>query len=503
MNRQIRQLGVALLVLFALLFVQLNRVQVYQAEELTSNPLNTRRVVRDFGQRRGQVVTADGVVIAESVDVEGRFARERRYPHGDLYAHITGYFSFEFGATGVERSYNNELAGRTEGQRFESFFDFFGDGDVSGDVHLTIDSELQEVAAAALGNRRGSVVALDPRTGAVLAFHSWPTFDPNTISTVDLNAARAAKEALDADTDIPLLTRAHREVFPPGSTFKVITSASALETGRATATAPVFPEIVAYELPLTDVTLQNFGGNTCGGDLATSLARSCNTSFAELGAEYLGPDLMTETAERFGFNDTPPFDIPLTVESRFPTDYGIVLGQSDANPPADIVEGSSLLAQAAIGQYDVRASPLQMALVAAGVANDGEILAPHVVDRVTDSAGGQVIEQVTPELWRRAVSPDVARATADLMVGVVEGGTATSLARSGLVIGAKTGTAEIVADSPTSDTHAWIIAFGGLPENPPELAIAVMVEAVPGGGQQTGGAVAGPIAAAIIDAHFG
>ncbi len=503
MNRQIRQLGVALLVLFAILFVQLNRVQVYQAEELTSNPLNTRRVVRDFGQKRGQIVTADGIVIAESVDVEGRFARERRYPEGRLYSHITGYFSFEFGATGVERSYNDELAGRTDGQRFDSFFDFFGDGDISGDVHLTIDSELQRVAANALGDRRGSVVALDPRTGAVLAFYSWPTFDPNTISTVDLTAARAAKEALDDDANIPLLTRAHREVFPPGSTFKVITTASALETGRATATAPVFPEVVAYELPLTNVTLQNFGGNPCGGDLASSLARSCNTSFAELGAEYLGPDLMTETAERFGFNETPPFDIPLTVESRFPTDYGIVLGQSDANPPADIVEGSSLLAQASIGQYDVRATPLHMALVAAGIANQGEILAPHVVDRVTDSAGGEAIERVAPALWRRAVSPDVARATADLMVGVVEQGTATTLARSGLVIGAKTGTAEIVADSPTSDTHAWIIAFGGLPENPPELAIAVIVEAVPGGGQQTGGAVAAPIAAAVIDAHFG
>lgn len=503
MNRQIRQLGIALLLLFTLLFARLNQVQVFQAEELTSNPLNTRRVVRDFGERRGQIITADGVVVAESVDVEGRFARERRYPLGPDYAHVTGYFSFEFGATGVERSYNNELAGRTDAQRFESFFEFFGDGDISADVHLTIDSELQAAAINALGQRRGSVVALDPRTGAVLAYHSYPTFDPNSISTVELVAARAAKEALDDDESIPLLTRAHREVFPPGSTFKVITTAAALESGRATPTSPVFPEVVDYQLPLTEVSLRNFGGNPCGGTLASSLARSCNTSFAELGAEYLGPDPMIQAAERFGFNAVPPFDLPLTAASRFPTDYGAVLAQSDTTPPADIVEGSSFVAQAAIGQYDVRATPLQMALVAAGVANGGEIMAPHVVDRVTDSDDGRLLDDVGSELWQRALAPDVAAVTADLMVGVVESGTASALARPGLVVGAKTGTAEVAADSPTGDTHAWIIVFAGLPESPPEFALAVVVEAVPGAGQQTGGGVAGPIAAFVMDAHFG
>ena len=445
-------------------------------------------------------MTADGVVVAESFDVDGRFARERRYPLGPDYAHVTGYFSFEFGATGVERSFNNELAGATDGQQLESLLDVFGDGDVSGDLHLTIDSELQRAAINALGRRQGSVVALDPRTGEVLAYHSFPTFDPNLLSTVDLDAAREAKQVLDDTAGTPLLTRAHREVFAPGSTFKVITAASAVETGRATATTPIFPEVVDYELPLTEVSLQNFAGQPCGGDLATSLARSCNTAFAQLGAEFLGPTLLTETAERFGFNEVPPFDLPLAVASRFPDDYGAVLSQSDQVPPADIVEGSSLLAQAAIGQFDVRATPLQMALVAAGVANGGEIMEPRVVDRVTDSADGRVIEQAEPELWRRAVTPNVAQTVADMMVGAVEQGTASSLARDGLNIGAKTGTAEVSADSATDDTHAWIIAFAGPLEAPPELVLAVIVDAVPGGGQQTGGAVAGPIAQAIIDA---
>jgi len=503
MNRQIRQLGVALLVLFALLFARLNWVQFYSSDELTADPLNSRRIVRDFGQQRGNIVTADGVVIAESVEVEGEFDRERRYPHGPLYSHVTGYFSFNFNATGVERSYNDELAGHSATQRFESFFDFFGDGDVSADVHLTLDSDLQEAAANALGNRRGSVVALDPRTGAVVAFYSWPTFDPNLLSATDIASADAAKKALDDATGEPLLTSAHRQVFPPGSTFKVITASSALENGVATATNPVFPEVVSYELPLTTVSLQNFGGGLCGGDLATSLARSCNTSFAQLGAEYLGPDPMIATAERFGFNDTPPFDIPLMAESRFPDEYGIQLGLSDQVPPAPIVESSSSLAQAAIGQFDVRATPLQMALVAGGIANGGNIMEPHVVDRVTDSDGGGLLDQVAPRVWRQALAQGVAATTADMMVGVVETGTGQLLARSGLRVGAKTGTAETNALAGSEDTHAWVIAFAGPANGELELALAVIVEAVPGGGQQTGGAVAGPIAAAMIDAHFG
>ena len=315
--------------------------------------------------------------------------------------------------------------------------------------------------------------------------------------------ARASKEALDVAEGEPLLTSAHRQVFPPGSTFKVITAASALENGVATPSSPVFPEVVSYQLPLTEVSLQNFGGSVCGGDLARSLARSCNTTFAKLGAEYLGPDPMVATAERFGFNDAPPFDIPLTAASRFPDDYGIQLGQSDQNPPAPIVEGSSLLAQASIGQFDVRATPLQMALVAAGIANDGDIMAPHVVDRVTDATDGELLAQVGAELWRQAVVPEVAVTTEAMMIGVVQNGSAQSLARNNLTIGAKTGTAEVNTFSGAEDTHAWVIAFAGPRDGEPELALAVIVEAVPGQGQQTGGGVAAPIAASLIDTHFG
>lgn len=503
MNRQIRQLGVALLVLFAILFIRLNQVQVFEAEELTANALNTRRVIRDFGQRRGVITTADGVVIAESVDVEGRFSRQRRYPKGPLFAHVTGYFSFEYGATGIERSYNDELAGHTAEQRFESFFDFFGDGDTSGDVMLTIDAELQQVAANALGERAGSIVALDPRNGEVLAFYSWPTFDPNAVSSTNLEVARSAKLELDGAPGNPLLTRAHREVYPPGSTFKVITAASALENDRVTPTEPVFDTVVDYQLPLTNVMLRNYGGFECGGDLAAVLAKSCNTAFAELGGEYLGPVLMSNTAERFGFNEQVPIDLPLAATSRFPTDYGAVLGETDVVPPAPLVEGTSLLAQAAIGQYDVRATPLQMAVTVAGIANDGRAMEPHLMATVFDAADGGLVSETSPRQWRQVLSPEVASVVGDLMVGAVTDGTASSMSRSGLRIGAKTGTAEVAAGVGDQDTHAWIIAFAGPDGAQPELAIAVLVEAVPGAGQQTGGRVAAPIAAALVDHVFG
>lgn len=499
MDRQIRQLGAALLILFTILFIRLNQVQVYQSSELTANPLNARRVIRDFGQPRGDIVTADGVVIATSQEAQNsQFARRRSYPKGSDYAHITGYFSFEYGATGVERSYNDSLSGNTEQQRLESFFDFFGDGEISGDVILNIDSRIQTAAINALGQRNGAVVAIDPKTGAVLAFHSWPTFDPNGLSDVDLNIARRAKLALDDDEQTPLLTRAHRELYPPGSTFKVITAAAALESGRISETDPTFEEVTHYRLPLTNFDLSNYGGRMCGGQLAETMAKSCNAAYAEMAAEYLGPEPIVDMAQRFGFNQSAPFDIGLSADPVFPTDYGKALSQSPKVAEVSIYEASSLLAQAAIGQYDVKATPLSMALVAAGVANDGKIMQPHVVSHVLDAGTKKQVDSVRPKLWLQTTSASTAQRSAALMVEVVENGTATLLRRPGYTIGAKTGTAEV--GSETGDSHAWIIAFAGKENEDAQIAVAVLVEAVEGAGQQGGSVVAGPIAASVIDA---
>lgn len=513
MNRPIRQLGAALLVLFALLFARLNYVQFYAAEDLTSNGLNSRRVIRDFGQRRGAIITQDGLVIAESVASQGRFARERQYSNGRLFAHITGYFSFEYGATGVERYYNDDLAGQSDEQQFASFWDFFGDGDASGDVVLTINSQLQQVAAQALGQRRGTVIALDPRNGEIKAYYSFPTFDPSTVSMTDLDSARQAKLFLDKEPERPLLTRAHREVYPPGSVFKIVTAAAALESGLIGPNAPVFAETDGYRLPLTNFDLSNYGGRSCGGSLVEALARSCNTTFAEIAAEYLGPEPIISVAERFGFNETPPIDLPLAATSRFPTDFGDPLSVSEKNPDVSIYESTSLLAQAGIGQYEVAASPLQMAIVASAIAYDGAIAYPHVMSAVLEASetpgGGRILHRFTPTIWRKPISTQVADRLEEMMVAVVTNGTARTLQRPGLRIGAKTGTAQTNIDATNSqagareDTHAWMVAFAGPQDGKAELVVAVMVEAVPGGGQQTGSGVAGPITAAIIDAYFG
>ena len=486
MNRQIRLLGVGLLVCFAALFVQLNNIQLYGQERLEENPLNTRDIIRDFGESRGIIATSDGVVVARSVEVGGQLQRQREYPEGDLYAHITGFFSFDFGADGVEETYNDELAGRTVEQQFGSFADLFKDSDTSGNLELTIDSRVQEAARDALAGRRGSVVALDPRDGSLLALYSNPSYDPNPISSTDLDAARAAREALLADPENPALARSYRERFAPGSTFKVVTAGAGLDSGLVTTSEPVFPFTDQYTPPLTTVPIRNFGGSTCGGPLAEILVVSCNTAFAEMGAEVLGPEIMIDSAEAFGFNAAHPIDLPDPATSVFPTDFE---------------QDTPRLAQASIGQNDVAATPLQMALVAASAANQGLIQRPHVMGEIRDQ-DGRLIDEWQPSSWRAPLKPSDAETLRLLMIDVVERGTATAMQIPGFEIGAKTGTAQtnVGADSGEEDTHAWLIAFGGEPGEPPEVVVAVVLEAVPGGGQQTGGVDAAPIARAVMEA---
>ncbi len=213
MNRQIRLVGLGLLVCFTVLFVQLNRLQVFERSELEENPLNTRDIVRDFGEPRGDILTIDGEIVATTVDVGGQLRRERQYPFGELFAHVTGYFSFDFGADGVERIYNDELAGQTAGQQFGSFADLFRDNDTTGDLVLTLDATVQEAAQVALGDRNGSVVVMDPRDGSIVALWSFPSYDPGPLSGTDLAVARAAREALLDDPAKPDLARSYRERY--------------------------------------------------------------------------------------------------------------------------------------------------------------------------------------------------------------------------------------------------------------------------------------------------
>lgn len=498
MNKRITRLGIGLLFCYTALFVQLNRVQMFGARRLERNPENFRSVERDFDRPRGIIATADGIVVARSELTPGAtFERARTYPEGDLFAQVSGFFSLEFGADGVEDTYNAELAGTTSRQHYRTLSDLLVDRDRSGDVILTLRRDVQVAAKAALGARKGSVVLLDPSTGGVIALWSWPSYDPNVLSSQDLSAARQARAALLADDSGPLLSRAFRERFPPGSTFKVVTAASGLESGRVRIDQPVYPPSAGYVPPASSQPIGNFGGVTCGGALAEAMIVSCNTAFAQMGAETVGPEFMIRGAAQFGFNSRPPFDVAGAAVSAFPTDFGVRL--SGDGGPRSVYENSAALAQSSIGQNDVAASPLQMALVAAAVANDGVVASPHVVAEVRD-AEGKVLRRVQPGPWRTAVSPTTAATLRSSLQDVVAKGTARGLALPGFTIGAKTGTAQLADDG---STNAWVIGYAGPNGKPPSVAFAVLVEADPSAGQQTGGAVAVPVALAVLRAALG
>lgn len=498
-NQPLRHVLAVLMLCFAALFVQLNRIQYFQADDLREHPDNTRTIQRNFSRDRGPISTADGQVVALSVPVDGPLEQRRTYPEGPLYAHTVGYLSFNLGAQGVERAYSDDLIGQSTAFQFSNLSDMLSGQEPIGEVVLTLRHDLQTIARDQLGERNGSVVALDPRTGAVLAMWSYPSFDPNPLAGLDGAAVNSAYQDLLAAEGNPLRAKAYRDIYFPGSTFKVVTAAAALATNTVTLTDPVFPVASSYIAPLTTRPLRNFGGSACGGNLIELLRVSCNTGFAELGAELLGPDRLSATAQGFGFNVVPPLDIPGSVASRFPTDYGEQLQAPSADIPVGVYENTPLLAQTSIGQNDVSATPLQMALVAAGIANNGEILEPRVVAEIKDRTGS-VVRTIEPERWQRAVSADVALDLREAMVNIVETGTARSAAVPGIEVGAKTGTAQLGTEPPKS--HAWMIAFAGPPGRTPELAIAVLIEGTEGASEQTGGRVAGPIVAALIQAYF-
>ena len=482
MNRQIRGLGVVLFVLFSALFVQLNWLQVIDAHSLNNNPVNSRAAVRDFIQPRGVIQTADGAILAQSVPSNDSFKLQRQYPQGDLFAHVTGYFSFTYGKEGAERSFNDELTGHVSGGGFNPK-DLLLPKDKTANVTLTVSKSLQQVASDALGQRKGAVVALDPRNGAVLAMVDYPSYDPAVLSSHDQDAVRQAWTSMNADPQKPLLPQTYRERFFPGSSFKVVTAATALATGTATLTQPIYPNLT--ELPLPNAggqTLANFGGERCGGPLPEALRVSCNTAFGQLGLD-LGGQKLTAGAEAFGFNKVPPLDLPFGASSAFP-------------PASDFVQDKPALAKSAIGQQDVTATPLQMALVAAGIGNNGVIMTPHVLGEVRDT-DGNVVKKYDPKPWLTAVPAGVANSVRDMMVNVVNAGTGTAARIPGITVAGKTGTAQ----TGNNTSHTWFISFA--PAEAPRVAVAVIVENQPNVSEATGGVVAAPIAQAVMRAALG
>ncbi len=493
---------------YLVLFAQLNNLQFFSADELNAHPSNSRPLVADFGAPRGEIRAADGTVLARSIELDdGAFARRREYPLGPLFSEATGFFSFDSGSDGLERTWDDELRGERNALE-DGLRELLGGASTTADITTTLSVDVQTAARDALGERPGSVVVLDPQSGAVLSLWSWPPYDPNPLASTNTAEARRARSALLADPSNPLLPRTTRELFFPGSTFKVVTAAAALDAGVVDLDSPIFATTESYTPPLTNNPLSNFGGAQCGGPLRDLLRRSCNAGMAQLAVELLGADPLVETARDFGFGSVPPIELPDVVASVMPDDFGADLGRSvevapdllaqlDEIPEVPLTDDIPSLAQAAVGQFDVKATPLQMALVAAAIANDGEVPSPHVVQSVVDSEGS-VIHEADLDPWRRAMSQETSIELRGVMLEVVESGTAQSMAIDGLIIGAKTGTAQIGAD--IESTHAWVIAFAGDRVDRPAVAIAVIVEADQAVGEQTGGRVAGPVAREVLEA---
>jgi penicillin-binding protein A len=475
MTRQVRRLAITMLVLFGALFVNLNVITLIQADSLANHPANRRIIVREYAIERGPIVV-DEEPIASSTPSDGELKHLRTYADGPLWSHLTGYYSVVLGRSGLEAAVNEDLTGRPTEVVAQNLGTLLYGADRPGNaVLLTASGRVQRAARDALAGREGAIVVVDTRTGAVLAHHAQPAFDPGPLSSHDRATIDAAWQELLADPARPLVDRAIRETYPPGSTFKLIVTAAALERGIEPETA--FPDEEAYDVPLTSADIRNFDRSTCTGggtvDLATAFRLSCNTVFARLGVE-LGEDELRQQAERFGFNRTIPYELAVA-DSVFPSDLDV---------PS--------LAQSAIGQRDVRATAMQMALVAAAIVNGGQLVRPHLIENVRDPEGRLVRGPVgapwtDPAPGGRAISERTARLLRGLMIAAVEDGTGRRARIDGVVVGGKTGTAQTGRDS----TLAWFVGFAD-----DRYAIAVVVPDV--GDDTTGGRIAAPIARDVL-----
>lgn len=481
MNSPIRRLAVVVFLMFASLLVSTTWIQFVQVDELRDQPANRRTLLSTYSRDRGPILV-EGTPVAQSEPTNDQLRRIRTYPQPELFAHVTGYFSFIYGAGGgLEQAMNAELSGTSDILFYRRLVDLVTGTEPRGAaLETTIDPRVQQAAAEALGDRRGAVVALDPRTGAILAMVSHPTYDPNRLSSHQLGSVQDAWVELNEDPGRPLINRAIAgDLYPPGSVFKLVVAAAALESGRYNPDS-VLEAPLRYTLPGTSTELPNFNGASCGeNDEATlfdSVRISCNTSFAWL-ANQLGSETLDAQASAFGFGEE--LDIPMDVTpSRYP---------ADADDPQTALTG--------IGQYDVRVTPLQVAMISAAIANGGEVMQPYLVQTVRDQ-DLDPIRRTEPESLGNAVSSTTAGQLSEMMVAVVEQGSGQAAAVPGVSVAGKTGTAEFGS---SGAAHAWFTGFA--PAEDPRIAVAVLVESASDDWTgETGGVVAAPIARAVLEA---
>ncbi len=490
MNKPIRVLSVFCLLLFVALMVNVTYLQYFRAGELNQDPRNRRVIDAAFSRDRGPIVV-DSTAVAQSVPTDTRYEFQREYPDPEVYAHVTGFFSF-YSQTGIEQTQNQVLSGDDPRLFVNRLVDLVSNSSAEGGrVQLTINPAAQQAAYdafRALGeDTRGAVVALEPSTGKILALVSLPTYDPNPLASHDLTAASGAYDELDQREDEPLLNRSIATRLPPGSTFKIVTAAAAIEDGLIDGVDDMVPGGSSYQLPLTEgeTGLIDNGGRSCGEtevSFTQSLEQSCNTTYLQL-ADELGVDKLTETAEAFGFNSSYLDDLQPQAESVYPGPKG----EDDPDAAQTALTG--------IGQWNVAATPLQMAMVAGGIANSGVVMKPYLVDQVL-SPDLAVLSRTDPREFSRATSARTADIISEALVNTVSRGTATPAQIPGVEVAGKTGTAENCDGCPN---YAWFVSFA--PADDPQVAVAVMVQnSSTSPDDIAGGRLGGPVAKAVMEA---
>jgi len=478
MNRPIRLMAGFLAVLLFALLINITVIQVFQASNYRDHVGNQRNLLAEYGRERGPILVGNDPV-ARSVVTGNTLMYQRTYSQGPLLAPVTGFYSLVYGATGLERTENQVLTGRSDlffVDRIQQLF--AGRRPQGGAVTTTINDAAQLAAFNGLGTKVGAVVAIEPATGKILASVQSPSFDPNVLTSHDPTAIRAYYNTLLANPAKPLLNRPIVGLQPPGSTFKLVVTAAALASGQYTADS-VLPGPAVYQLPNSTHLLHNWTGKACGPGsrvtLRQALAISCNTAFAWLGVQ-LGAPALQHQAELMGFN----------------TGFAIPLHAATSVFPEQLDKPQTALS--AIGQYDDRATALQMAMVAATIANHGVTMLPYLVQEIR-GADLSILTTTQPKAFATAMTPANAAAETDMMVNVVQNGTASNARIPGIAVAGKTGTAQTGNSSPNV---AWFVSFA--PAQSPKVAVAVMVEDGGGTSEITGNGLAAPIAKAVMEA---
>ena len=480
MNKELKRVSIVVLLMFVALFTSSSVIQVVAADELLADSRNTRTTLDSFSTKRGPILV-DGVPIAQSDPVDGDVPYQRVYSNGPLYAPVTGYFTLNQGTTGIEGALNDTLSGTSNAQFFDQINRLFTGATPTGDaVELTIDGGLQQVAWDALGENAGSVVALDPKTGAILAMVSKPSFDPNLLAVHNTPQVLETYDALTADPAKPLANRAIAgDLYTPGSVFKLVVASAALASGSYTADSE-FPNPPSLTLPGSSSVITNSEGGACGGaptvTIATAFRLSCNIPFAELGLA-LGYDAIEKQAALFGFGSS--MDVPMsTTPSVYPQ-----------------TESDAQLMLSSFGQASVRVTPLQIAMVSAAIANDGALMQPTLIESIL-APDLTVKETLQPTVYNTPMTSETAETMTQMMTSAVSNGVGGNARISGVNVAGKTGTAETGPGEPYT---LWFTGFA--PAEDPEVVVAVVVENGGGLGQSGfGNSVAAPIAKKVLEA---